>query len=109
MIVIVCKKPFNEYTKKSLIKKYEVADVTVVLKQCTHLSKTKESKLEDLLTKFKELLNDMLRHWRDKEYDNELKHETEPNYALSYSIPKAYEQILKMEVKRLCTVRVSKT
>ena len=65
-------------------------------------------KLEVLLTKYKDLFDGTLGHWKEENYDIELKPDVEPYHARPYPIPKAYEKTLKLEVDRLCQLGVLK-
>ena len=72
------------------------------------MTSAERDKLKNLLSKYKELFDGTLGHWKGQEYDVELRDDATPYHARAYPVPKAYEQTLKMEVERLCKAGVLK-
>ena len=70
-----------------------------VLEQCTHLSKKKQKGLVELLNKFETLFDGTLGTWKDTKYNIELQEGAKFYHGRPYSVPKAYEQSFRLEVK----------
>ena len=94
--------------KQILEAKYEPADIKAVVNSCKNLLSTEKVALYRLLSKYKNLFDGTLGHWIGEKYHIELKEGAKPYHTRAYPIPKAYEQTLKMEVKRLCDLNVLK-
>ena len=94
--------------KQILEAKYEPADIKEVVNSCKNLQSTEKVALYRLLSKYKNLFDGTLGHWIGEKYHIELKEGAKPYHTRAYPIPKAYEQTLKMEVKRLCDLNVLK-
>ena len=108
---IVDSKPLQEATtrmKQILEAKYEPANLHEVVNSCKNLQLKDKQALYSLLSKYKDLFDGSLGHWIGEQYNIELKENAKPYHTRAYPIPKAYEQTLKMEVKRLCELNVLK-
>ena len=93
---------------KILEAKYKPADLKKVAADCTHLEPQQQKDLLKLLEKYEDLFDGTLGHWKGAPYKIDLKEGATPYYARPYPIPKAYEQTLKEEVDRLCSIGVLK-
>lgn len=94
--------------KSILEAKYEAANLDTIVSECTHLSKYQQQQLLKVLRNFQSLFDGTLGHWKDEQYNIELKTDAKPYHARPFPIPKAYEATLKMEVERLCKIGVLK-
>lgn len=104
-------KPVQEATsrmKEILEAKYEPANLEDVVSSCKNLNRNERRQLYKLLKKFEKLFDGTLGHWTGEKYNIELKENAKPYHSRAYPIPKAYEDTLKMEVKRLCELNVLK-
>ena len=61
-----------------------------------------------MLSKYKSLFDGTLGLWKNELVKIELKEGATPYHAKSYTIPKAYEQTLRLEVERLVKIEVLK-
>ena len=96
----------TERIKKILDAKYEAADISKIVTNCTHLSQEEQSGLHKVLTKYSSLFDGSLGTWKDEEYNIELKPDATPYHARAFPIPKIHEATLKLEVQRLCDLGV---
>ncbi len=92
--------------KSILDAKYEKADLALITKSCTHLKEEEQKKLHQLLSKYEDLFDGTLGHWKNSEYEIELKENVKPHHSCAYSIPKIHERTLRYEVERLVQVGV---
>jgi RNase H-like domain found in reverse transcriptase/Reverse transcriptase (RNA-dependent DNA polymerase)/Integrase zinc binding domain len=99
-------KEMTERAERIVAAKYEKIDVDEFVKSCRHLSTREKIALNSLLRKFEKLFDGTLGYWLNEEYDIELKPGAKPYHARAYGIPKAYEDITKVEVQRLCEIGV---
>ena len=98
----------TERIKRILDAKYEKIDVREYVKESKHLTAAQQDSLAALLERHEKLFDGTLGNWKSEDYDIELKEGAKPCHARAYPIPKAYEQTLKVEVQRLCTLDVLK-
>ena len=98
----------TERMKSILDAKYEKANLDKIVDDCYHLNETDKRKLYNLLKKYEVLFDGTLGHWKDGDYNIEVKKGAEPYHARPYPIPKTYEKTLKMEVERLVQAGVLK-
>jgi hypothetical protein len=94
--------------KRILDATYEKADLSILVRDMTYLSKEEQDSLLDLLLQYEKLFNGTLGHWYDSAYNIELKHGVEPYHAKPYPVPRIHEATLRAEVERLCKVGVLK-
>ncbi len=92
--------------KSILDAKYEKADLALITKSCTHLKEEEQKKLHQFLSKYEDLFDGTLGHWKNSEYEIELKENVKPHHSCAYSIPKIHECTLCYEVERLVQVGV---
>ena len=86
---------------------YEKANLDeLVARECEHLSYDEQILLRRLLRKHESLFDGQLGHWKNEEYNLELKPGAVPYHARAYPIPKIHEQTLRKEVDRLCHIGV---
>jgi hypothetical protein len=97
-----------DQVKAILDAKYKPADLDVEANKNKDLSKSECKELRRLLEKYKELFDGTVGTWKGEKYDIELKEGVKPYHAKAYPIPKAYEAVLQMEVKRLCKIGILK-
>ena len=82
----------TERVKRILDAKYEPANLDEIVENCNHLNKTDKRKLYHLLKKYEILFDGSLGHWKDGDYNIELKSGAEPYHARPYPVPKVYEK-----------------
>ena len=87
-----------ERIKKTFGAKYEKANLKESIKEENHLFKEEQISLYKLLKKYKTLFDGTLGLWKGKPYNIELKPNSKPYHSNPFSIPKIYENILKLEV-----------
>jgi hypothetical protein len=93
--------------KTILEAKYEKADLRKeVDDNCPQLTSKQRKQLTKLLMKFEKLFDGTLGTWKNTKYDIELKPGATPYHGRPYSIPRAYEQQLRVEVERLVQIGV---
>ena len=97
-----------ERIKNILDAKYEAADLDQIVAESVHLNSYEQQKLLQLLNKYKSLFDGTLGLWKNELVKIELKEGATPYHAKSYSIPKAYEQTLRLKVERLVKIGVLK-
>ena len=90
-----------ERIKNILDAKYEAADLDQIVTDSVHSNNYEQQKLLQLLGKYKSLFDGTLGLWKNQLVKIELKEGATPYHARSYTIPKAYEQTLRLEVERL--------
>ena len=101
--------PLNDELKRIktiLDAKYEPADLTQIVNQCIHLSHDEQEQLLNILKEFQHLFDGSLGKWKGRPYDIKIKEGAKPHHAWPYTIPKAYERTLCMDVKWLVKLRV---
>ena len=87
--------------------KYENADIqSAVDINCPHLSLPDQSKLLDLINKYKDLFDGTLGDWNAEPVSLELKEGVKPHNGRAYWVPKANKESLKKELNRLCELGV---
>jgi hypothetical protein len=93
--------------KTILDAKYKKANLEKEIEDnCPQLNSKQRKTLLKLLTKFEDLFDGTLGKWKNTKYDIELKEGAKPYHSRPYSIPKAYEQQLRVEVERLVKIGV---
>eukprot|EP00957_Ditylum_brightwellii_P081080 6166662-Ditylum_brightwellii.AAC.1 len=96
----------NRY-KTILETKYEKADLKKeVDDNCPQFNSKQHKQVTKLLTKFEKLFDGTLGTWKNTKYDIELKPGVTLYHSRPYSIPQAYEQQLRVEVKQLVQIGV---
>ena len=88
--------------------KYKKANLIEVSKKNQKLSPQNQTKLLHLLLKYEDLFDGKLGHWKDANYEIELKEGATPHHAKPYPIPRVHEQTLKKEIQRLVEIGVLK-
>eukprot|EP00957_Ditylum_brightwellii_P154396 11748741-Ditylum_brightwellii.AAC.1 len=88
----------NKYCKVNL-----QADIAY---QCSTLNTDNKKKLIHALQKHKELFDDTLGTWKDFQYNIELQDGAKLYHGRPYTIPKACETTLCVEVEHLCCIGV---
>jgi hypothetical protein len=88
--------------------KHEPANLEEVIQNCTNLSTEQQKDLHSLLTKYADLFDGTLGHWKGENYDIELQEGATPYHARAFPIPRIHEQTLKKEVDHLCQIGVLK-
>ena len=88
--------------------KYAPTDVAAFANAQEHLSVSERSDLFNLLQRHEELFDGSLGHWTGDPYHIELKPDAKPYHGRPYSVPKAYERTLKVELDRLVKIGVLK-
>ena len=73
-----------------------------------HLNNYEQQKLLQLLDKYKSLFDGTIGLWKNKLVKIELKEGATHYHARRYTIPKVYEQTLRLEVERLVRIGVLK-
>jgi hypothetical protein len=104
----VAVKDATKRMKQILDAKYEPANLDEIVAQTDHLTPNQRIKLRSLLEKYKYLFDGKLGHWKGEKYHIELQDNVKPYHAKPFSIPKAYEHTLKMELDRLVSLGVLK-
>ena len=94
-----------ERIKNILDAMYEVADLEQIVAESVHLDNNEQQRLPQLLSKYKSLFDRTLGLWKNELVKIELKEGTTPYHAKSYTLPKAYEQTLRLEVESLVNFR----
>jgi hypothetical protein len=61
--------------------KYEPANLDEVVQNCTNLSSEQQHSLHSLLTKYSDLFDGTLGHWKGEDYDIELQEGATPYHA----------------------------
>jgi hypothetical protein len=92
--------------KQILDATYEKTELTQIVSECTHLSKTERRLLHTVLQEYESLFDGTLGSWNNEEYDIELQPDAKPYHARAFPIPKIHEQTLRTEVDRLCRIGV---
>ncbi len=62
----------------------------------------------NLMKKYEELFDGTLGEWKGEPYHIELREGVKLYHGRPYQIPKAYEQMLKCKLKRLCQICILK-
>ena len=93
---------------KILDAKYKPANLDQIVEDIDHLSTEEKQKLHQLLTEYESLFDGTLGHWKDANYNVELKADATPYHARPYPIPKAYKATLRLEIERLVKAGVLK-
>jgi len=88
--------------------KYAPTDVQAFAEEQKHLSAEERTALLQLLTEYETLFDGTLGQWTGKPYHIELRPDAKPYHGRPYSIPKAFEQTLKLELDRLVKIGVLK-
>jgi Reverse transcriptase (RNA-dependent DNA polymerase) len=89
--------------KHILDAKYERANLREIAQSAEHLCQRHRDPLYTTLKRHEELFNGSLGKWNMQDYDIELQPDAKPYHVKAFPIPQA---TLKMEVDRLCKVRV---
>ena len=92
--------------KQILDATYEKTELTQIVSECTHLSKTERRLLHTVLQEYETLFDGTLGLWNNEEYDMELQPDAKQYHAQAFPIPKIHEQTLRTEVDRLCRIGV---
>ena len=88
--------------------KYEKADLRKVAEKASHLSKSEQEDLFNLLSNYKDLFDGTLGRFTGKPYDIKLKPNVTPQHVRSFPVPKLHELTLKTELDRLVKLGVLK-
>ncbi len=92
--------------KRILDAKYEKADLSLIVEQCSHLISKEKLSLKTLLGKYKPLFDGTFGKWTGEPYHIELKPDAIPYHARPFPVPRIHEQTLRTEVQRLCKLGV---
>ena len=93
-----------ERLSKMLDAKCAPADLNKMVSGLKHLISMEKSQLKKLLEKCKELFDGTVGTWKGKPYRIQLKEGATPHHSEPHTIPKAYKDVLKNEVKRLVKI-----
>lgn len=88
--------------------KYSKADVNKIVSNIKMLNDLEQNKLLSVLERHESLFDETLGRWTGDPYKITLKEGVQPYYVKPFSVPHAYESILKAEVERLCKIGVLK-
>jgi hypothetical protein len=80
---------------------YKPCNINAIVNEQTHLSTNKKDKLRSVLLEFSDLFKGECGKYNSDPIDLELVPGAKPFYGKPFSIPKAYEQVTKNEIKRL--------
>ena len=92
--------------QRILDSKYEKANLSEIVQECTHLSNIERKGKYYLLSKFEQMFDGKLGQWTGKLYKIELKSGVKPYHSRPFVLPKCYEKTLRIEVKRLSKIGV---
>ena len=88
--------------KKILEAKYEKADLhKEIMQDSPHLEMSQRTDLLNVLKRYETLFDGTLGTWRGASYGTTLKEGATPYHGRPYTIPRAYEEQVRLEVKRL--------
>ena len=93
---------------KILDAKYSPADLPQLVNEVSTIETDEQQALLKVLQKHESLFDGTLGEWKGKPYHINLKEGAKPYHSKPYPVPKAYEQTLKNELKRLESVGVLK-
>ena len=96
----------SDRIKRILDANYEPADLDKVIQEQTKLSESEKAKLKELLEWYEELFDGMLGKWTGSQVELQLKKDAEPYHARAFPIPRCHLDTLKMEVERLCKIKI---
>ena len=88
--------------------KYSACDLPEYVARQGHLDKKEQQSLLMLLENFSTLFHRSLGKWEGEPYHIQLREGTTPYHGRPYTVPKAYEQTLKLELDRLVRIGVLK-
>ena len=88
--------------------KYSKADLHQVAQEATGLTEAQKVQLERLLLEYETTFDGTLGTWEGDPYKIQLREDVKPFHARPFSVPKAYERTLKLEIERLCKIGVLK-
>jgi len=88
--------------------KYAPTDVAAFANEQKHLSSDERSDLFNLMKRHESLFDGSLGQWTGEPYHIELRPDAKPYHGRPYSVPKAYERTLKVELDRLVKIGVLK-
>ena len=88
--------------------KYERADLKEIVQSQDQLTQAEQQSLLVLLQKYESLFDGTLGKWEESAYNIELKPNATPYHGAPYSIPQAYEKIVRRDVDRLVAANVLK-
>ena len=97
-----------ERMSKILTAKYSPADLEELVNDVSTIGTEDKTRLLALLRKHESLFDGTLGTWTGRPYHINLKEGATPYHGKPYPVPKAYEQTLKSEVKRLVDIGVLK-
>ena len=89
------------YLTEILPAEYKPTNINEVINNQTHLSQAEREKLGNVLLDFTELFKGECGNYNGEPVSLELIPGSKPYYGKPFSIPKAYEQVTKDEIKRL--------
>lgn len=97
----------SHYPRSTILDaKYEKADLVKIVEDTKGIKPIQKRKLLKLLRNFEEMFDGTLGTWKNSEYHIELRKDAKPYHGKPYTVPKAYEQVLRREVERLVSVGV---
>ena len=97
-----------ERLSKILDAKYAPCDLKAFVSEIKSLSNSERTSLFKLLKDYEKLFDGSLGHWRGKPYKIKLRDDARPYHGRPYSVPRAYEKTLRLELERLCKIGVLK-
>ena len=96
----------SDRMSKILDAKYSKADLKQLVKNIKSINDLEQNMLLNVLEKHESLFHGTLGKWAGESYKIALKENQKPYHAKLFSVPKAYEDVLKAEVKQLCCIGV---
>jgi hypothetical protein len=87
---------------------YKPVNIEDVIKEQTHLSVEEKEQLQNVLFEFQDLFKGQCGKYNGDPVSLELIPGSKPYYGKPFSIPKAYEQVTKDEIKRLESLEILK-
>jgi hypothetical protein len=98
----------NEGCKSQKIKssKYEGADISDVVRKCSHLSQEKQNNLYNVLSKYPTLFDADLKCYTGGKIHLDLDTNAPPSRTRAYTVPCAHHEVFKTELDRLIRIGV---
>ena len=98
----------TERLSRILDAKYSKTDLPQYVEEQSYLTEKERKSLLKLLQQHEPLFDGTLGQWKGDPYHIQLKEDAEPYHGRPYSVPKAYERTLKLELERLVDIGVLK-
>ena len=98
----------NCYATEILDAKYEWKDIEDVIKEMTHLTKSQQNDLLEVLQKHSSIFNGTLGLYPHKKLHIDIEPDAKPNYSRPYSIPRIHLSTFKKELEHLVKIGVLK-